>query len=407
MTRKEYLTKRQEYLDQMKAAIDAGNIDEANALEKKIKDLDDEFQRAATAQANYNALAGAQPVNFVAVGAQEPVQMQGSVQGNHQAVPVDPFDTEEYRNQFMNYALGRGPLPDAITNAAVAGPTTSTDEGAVIPTTTLREIVQNMKERGVIFNQLRHLNIQGGVEIPVLTLKPEATWEAETAAQAEQKIKADQKISFSYFQCECKISQTLLAAATTFAEFQALLIPLATEAVIALVEKGTFNADGNGKMTGIVNTTGIPTVEMTAAEVKTYAGWKKAYSKVGKAYRASGRWYMAQSTFDVYIDGMCDTTGQPVGRVNFGIDGEPAQRFAGKPVETTEEDVIVGFDDAAAGDCIAVFGNLQNYGFNSNMKLTAVEWIDHNTNKKYTKVMLIADGKVIDKDAFLVIKKKA
>lgn len=406
MTRKEYLTKRQEYLNQMKAAIDAGKIDEANSLEKKIKDLDSEYQAAATAQANYNALAGTQPVDFVAAAnAQEQVRLQGNRTGNRQAAPVDPYNTDEYKDQFMAYVLGRGPRPEVITN--VAGPSTSTDEGAVIPTSTLREIVRNMKERGVIFNQLRQLNIQGGVEIPVITLKPEATWEGETEAQEEQKMKADEKISFSYFQCECKISQTLLAAATTFAEFQALLVPLATEAVITRVEKDTFTANGNGKMTGIVNTDGIKTVEMTAAEIKTYAGWKKAYSKVGKAYRASGRWYMAQSTFDVYIDGMCDTTGQPVGRVNFGIDGEPSQRFAGKPVETTEEDVIVGFDDAAAGDCIAVFGNLQNYGFNSNLQMTAVEWIDHNTNKKYTKVILIADGKVIDKDAFLVIKKKA
>lgn len=104
---------------------------------------------------------------------------------------------------------------------------------------------------------------------------------------------------------------------------------------------------------------------------------------------------------------MVDSNKQPVGRVNYGIDGEPVQRFAGKTVETVEEDVLAYFDDAAAGDTFAVFGDLQNYGFNSNMQLTAVEWIDHDTNKKYTKVMIICDGKVIDKNGFLIVKKKA
>ena len=405
MTREEYLNERNRLLAEMRAAIDAGDTDTATARGHEVEELDARFQAEATARANYNALADRQPVNFVAAaGAQPQVPMEGR---NQQQAPVtDPYDTEEYRNQFMNYVLCRGPAP-VITNAAVNGPTTTSDGSAVIPTTTLNEIVKQLKERGVIFSQLRHLNIQGGVDIPVLTLKPEAVWEGETQSQTAQKIQANSKISFSYYQAECKISQTLLAATVTYAEFQALLVPLATEALIALIEQGVFNANGSGKMTGIIATTGVPYAEMTAAQIADYKEWKKVYAKVPKSYRASGRWYMAQSTFDVYIDGMVDSNKQPVGRVNFGIDGEPVQRFAGKTVETVEEDVLAYFDDAAAGDTFAVFGDLQNYGFNSNMQLTAVEWIDHDTNKKYTKVMIICDGKVIDKNGFLIVKKKA
>ena len=405
MTREEYLNERNRLLAEMRAAIDAGDTDTATARGREIEDLDARFQAQATAQANYNALIDRQPVNFVAAaGAQPQVNMQNQEQP--QARVVDPYDTEEYRNQFMNYVLGRGPQPTVITNAAVNGPTTTSDGSAVIPTTTLNEIVQQLKERGVIFSQLCHLNIQGGVDIPVLTLKPEAVWEGETQSQTGQKIQANSKISFSYYQAECKISQTLLAATVTYAEFQALLVPLATEALIALIEQGVFNANGTGKMTGIIATTGVPYAEMTAAQIAEYKEWKKVYAKVPKSYRAQGRWYMAQSTFDVYIDGMVDSNKQPVGRVNFGIDGEPVQRFAGKEVVTVEEDVLAFFDDASAGDTFAVFGDLQNYGFNSNMQLTAVEWVDHDTNKKFTKVMIICDGKVIDKNGFLIVKKK-
>ena len=405
MTREEYLRERQRLMNEMKDALDQGDALTAEAKGKEVEALDSKFEQQAAAQASYNALIDRQPVDFVAAaGIQQPMQMQP--QEHTQARVVDPYDTEEYRNQFMNYVLGRGPKPNVITNAATNGPTTTSDASAVIPTTMLREIVKELKERGVIFSQIRQLNVQGGVEIPILTLKPEAAWQGETSSQTGQKVQANSKITFSYYTLECKISQTLLEATVTFAEFQAMLIPLAVEAVITKIEQGTFAADGSGKMTGIINTSGVPYAEMTATQIADYKEWKKVYSKVPKSYRARGRWYMAQPTFDVYIDGMVDDNGQPIGRVNYGIADEPVQRFAGKNVETTEEDVLPSFDDATNGTVFAVFGDLQNYGFNSNMVMTAVEWIDHDTNKKYTKVMLIADGKVIDKNAFLLVKKK-
>ena len=46
---------------------------------------------------------------------------------------------------------------------------------------------------------------------------------------------------------------------------------------------------------------------------------------------------MNQSTFDVGIDGMEDKNGQPIGRTNYGINGEESYRFMGKTVETVEE----------------------------------------------------------------------
>ena len=405
MTREEYLRERQRLMNEMKTALDQGDAATAEAKGKEVEDLDRKYEAQAAAQASYNALIDRQPVNFVAAaGAQQPTQMQP--QEPVQARVVDPYDTEEYRNQFMNYVLGRGPRPTVITNAATNGPTTTSDASAVIPTTMLREIVQQLKERGVIFSSVRQLNVQGGVEIPILTLKPEAAWQGETASQTGQKIQANSKVTFSYYALECKISQTLIEATVTFAEFQAIFVPLAVEAVIAKLESDIFNGTGSGKCTGIISTSGITYVEMTATQIADYKEWKKAYSKVPKSYRANGKWYMAQPTFDVYIDGMVDDNGQPIGRVNYGIDKEPVQRFAGKDVETTEEDVLAAFDDASNGDVFAVFGDLKQYALNSNLTMTAVEWIDHNTNTKYTKVILICDGKVIDKNAFLLVKKK-
>lgn len=125
-----------------------------------------------------------------------------------------------------------------------------------------------------------------------------------------------------------------------------------------------------------------------------------------KAYR-NGVFIMAQGTFDGYIDGMVDSSGQPIGRVNYGIENGEVYRFGGKTVETVEDSLITPFDSASTGDVIAIFVDLNNYAINSNMQLTTTKWTDHDTNQEKTKVMMICDGKLLDPNGVLIIKKGA
>ena len=104
---------------------------------------------------------------------------------------------------------------------------------------------------------------------------------------------------------------------------------------------------------------------------------------------------------------MVDEVGQPVGRTNYGVDGEIKYRFGGKNVETTEDDVITPYDTAAADEVIAVYMNMKDFVFNSNMQMTVVHWTDHDNNKKKTKVMLICDGKIADPNGVIIVKKGA
>ena len=116
---------------------------------------------------------------------------------------------------------------------------------------------------------------------------------------------------------------------------------------------------------------------------------------------------MAQGTFDGYIDGMVDTTGQPIGRVNYGIAGEETYRFGGKEVLTVEDDVIADYDTASTGDVVAVFVNLDDYVINSNLEMQVVKWVDHDTNTVKNKAILICDGKLVDPNGVIIIKKGA
>lgn len=321
---------------------------------------------------------------------------------------VDPYDTEEYRNAFMAFCKDGTPIPQNLRANAV---TKTSDASAVIPTTILNEIISEVKTYGSLYAAVRKLNVQGGVQIPILSLKPTAKWITADAGASEsddQKIQANTNITFSYYGLECKVAQTLLVNVTTLEMFKNLFVSLAVEAMAKALDVAIIKGTGSGQPTGITVDNRVPAanvITLSADDVASWSAWKKkVFGKMKKSYR-NGTFYMAQSTFDGYIDGMVDSNGQPIGRVNYGIEGEERYRFGGKTVETVEDDVIKAYDDATTGEVFAVFFNPSDYAFNSNLEMQTVKWVDNDTNEIKNKVILIADGKLVDPYGVLIIKK--
>lgn len=403
MTREQYLKKRNELLTQAQAYLDAHDMAKFNETKAEIENLDSQFEESAREQANLDALRGA-PVNCnpsamaVNTPTGDPVATFGSRTNT-------PENTNTYDHAFMNFICRGTAIPTQFHNAA----TGITETSAAIPSTLLREIIRELKTSGSIYSQIRHFNIQGGVEVPIITLIPEAKWVGEGKSE-DQQIKADEKVSFSYYGLECKIAQTLLANVVDIKEFNDMFVTLAVEAIMRALEIGVFKGDGSGKMLGITKDTRIPAenvVILSSKEITEFKSWKKkVFGKIKKAY-STGKFYMAEGTYQGEIDGMVDTNGQPVARTNYGIAGGSSYFFGGKAVETVEDDIIVPYETAVEGDVIAVFGNLSNYGLNSNMQMTTTKWTDPDTNEVKTKVMLICDGKVLDPHGFIIIKKGA
>ena len=321
----------------------------------------------------------------------------------------DIYDSVEYRTAFMEFVCHGVQIPTQFKQKRDNQVTTTTDASAVIPTTYMNEIIRGMSAYGNIWEKVRKLNVQGGVEFPILTLCPTASWIGETTPSEDQKLQANQTVSFKYFGVECKIAQTLLCNVTTLEAFQELFVPLATEALIKAIEIAIFKGNGTNEPLGILNDTRVPTaniIELTEDEMSSWEAWhKKVFAKMKKKYR-TGEFVMAQGTFDGYIDGMVDSTGQPIGRVNYGIDGAEIYRFSGKTVETVEDDILPSWEDASNGDVVAVFIKWDNYVINSNLQLTVNKWRDYDTNEIKNQVILICDGKILDANGVLIIKKK-
>lgn len=394
-----YEEKRKQLMQEANDLIEEGKVKEASAKMQEVKELDALHEEEVKAKADFEALNGrviAKKNDFFSAGE----KLDGG-----KTEPTDIFATEEYERAFMNYVQHNTPIPQEFRNEGAKS--TTTDVSALIPTTLVKEIIREMKSYGNLYAKVRKLNVQGGVEIPILSLKPTASWVGEEASE-DQKIEAKTKLTFSYHGLECKIAMTLLASVVTLEEFKSEFITLAVEAMTEAIDKAIINGTGSGQPLGITADTRIPaanTITLTAADIASWSAWKKkVFAKMKKAYR-KGDFIMAQGTFDGYIDGMVDANGQPIGRVNYGIEGGETYRFGGKTVETVENDIIANYDDASTGDVIAVFADLSDYAINSNMQMRTVRWSDHDTNQEKQKVMMIIDGKLVDPNGVLIIKK--
>lgn len=341
------------------------------------------------------------------------LNVMATMEQRNGAPAVDTAAEEKrYNEAFMNFVCRGVAIPAELRGDAT---TTTTDASAVIPTTILNEIVTELKSYGNLYERVRKLNVQGGVAIPILSLKPTATWitaDTATSESNKQKIEAKTSVTFNYYGLECKVSQTLLVNVTTLAMFQEQFAKLAVEAIAKALDYAIINGSGSGEPTGIVNDTRVTSgqkVTLSAADFVTWDGWKKnVFAKIKPSYR-NGVFIMAQGTFDGYIDGMVDGNGQPIARVNYGMADGEVYRFGGKEVLIVENDIIKDYDSAtghaSTGDVVAIFVNLNDYAINSNLEMKTVKWEDHDNNEIKNKVILIADGKLVDPNGVVIVKK--
>lgn len=404
LTKEVYIEKRNNLLAEAEEMLNNDDIEGYEAKENEIKELDEKFEKVAKAQANMNALKDKEPKknNFI-------VDDKIDNKRDEDLKNEDKFASVEYRKAFMNFAkTGKmDEIPEKFLN--VDEMTTTTDAGAVIPTTIMEEVIDKMEEYGQIFSRVRKTNIKGGVQVPVNSLKPTATWIDESTTSDRQKLDMSDKITFTYFGLECRISVSLLADVTTLSIFENTLTELIVEAMVKAMDKAIISGSGSGAPLGITNDSRVPAeniVELNPDEVAEWGTWKKkVFAQIPLAYRAGGSFIMAAGTFEGYIDGMTDANGQPIGRTNYGITNGIQERFGGREVLLVEDDVVSPYGAADTGDVVAVFCKLSDYTINSNMQMTMYRWTDHDNNEKVDKALLIADGKILDPNGVIIVQK--
>lgn len=406
--KEEYLNYRKTMLDEAEQMINEGKIEEGNAKLEDVKELDEDFEAFAQTKANLAALSGAQPqVNL------ENLMGNSSVQGTVIAVTdnnnpgQDMYDSLEYRNAFMNNVIHGTPIPEKFKNSNEN--TKTTDVATVIPTTTMNKIIEKLGTVGRIYAKVTKTAFKGGLAIPTSTVKPVASWVAEGKGSDRQK-KTTGKITFNYYKLRCAISMSIETQTMALSAFEAKFVENVTTAMIKAIEKGIFTGTGStgGQMTGFLTetVTDDKKVMITKAGKITYKDLCAAEAALPEEYENGAEWYMRKATFFNQIAAMTDSNGQPVARVNVGINGKPVYNILGRPVNFTQ--YMPAYADTVEADTIvACIYDMSAYVINTNLAMTVKRYEDNETDDQVTKAIMIVDGKSTENESLVEIVKKS
>lgn len=322
----------------------------------------------------------------------------------------DPYATDEYMRAFAEYVtrgrkIPKDYIPEIPEMRADAVTTVGTDATAVVPTQLQNRIIMEEEVYGTILNGVTKTTYPGGVNIPKLDSKPTASWITETKVSDTQKLTSTDYVSFGYHGLEVRLAQTELASAITLSAFQDKFVETAAEAMVKAKEKGIISGTGSGQMLGVTADTDVTNKQtMAATDVAGWAGWHKTVkANIPLAYR-TGSLIMNVATWEQYVDGMVDENGQPVARVNYGVNGEELHRFMGKSVIVVDDDLLPDYDTAAStGAVFAVYMRLSDYMINSPLPLRTERWHDPNDARDKVRMVEYLDGKLVDPYGVMLI----
>ena len=361
-------------LDEVKAELDNLEVEERSLVEK----------REIAEKINVGEI---KPVVIEKPKAKEELRMENI------------FESMEYRKAFMDYVLAGEKLPQEFR-----ANTKTTDIGVMIPQTVLSKIVEKMEATGMILPLVTRTAIKGGVTVPTSAVKPTASWVAEGASSTKQN-KTTGSITFAYNKLRCAVSVSLEVSEMALAVFESTLINNVVEAMTKAIEQSILTGTGSGQPKGILTETPEAGQEIQVAKAKAidYKLLCEAEAALPLAYENGAVWLMTKKTFMAFV-GLVDTQGQPVARVNYGLNGAPERTLLGRRVILN--DYMTNYDAAVTSAHIfAALFNMSDYVLNTNLNIGLKKYEDNETDDQVTKAVMLVDGKVVDKNSLVTLKK--
>nr|DAI30247.1 MAG TPA: major capsid protein [Caudoviricetes sp.] len=375
--------------EEIRTALQGNEKVDLKALQAELEQLDAEQKDIEAREKVANAInLGAEPEG-VAKREKPAPRVEASVR---------PYESDEYRQAFMNYVMKNTPIP-----AEMRAATTTTDAGAIIPPTTLNRIIEKVRTYGNILPLVTRTAYKTGLAIPTSDVKPVAKWVAEGAtaegATSDKQNKALGSITFSHFKLRCAVAVTLETENMTLSAFEDVLVSNVAEAMAVALETAIISGTGSGQPTGILNDLSKgTTINVSKLDYKTLID---AEAAIPQAYEAGSVWVMNKPTFMQFL-GMTDSNGQPIARVNAGVNGVPSRVLLGRNAVLC--DYLPTFATTLKKtDVFAFIYRMKDYVLNTNYSVAMKVYEDNDTDDIVRKSIMIADGKPVDFNSLVML----
>lgn len=385
MNRLEEIAKRkQEIRSLLEKKDNKLNLDE---IEKELRELDEKEKEIRRRQEIIEGMNN----STLTTKRQKPGEATNRANGNI-------YDSEEYRNAFMNYVCRGVAIPKEYRADAV---TQTTDIGALVPPVTLNKIIEKIEAYGMILPLVTRTAYKTGMVIPTSSVKPVATWVAEGAGSDKQKKALDGTITFGHFKLRCAVAVTLETDQMAYSAFETTLVNNIVEAMAKALEAAIISGTGSGQPTGILkdDSKGAK-LQVSALDYQTLVN---AEAELPMEYENGAVWCMTKKTF-MQFTGMVDKNGQPIARVNYGIGGKLERILLGRTVKLTN--YIDTFNASLeAGKVFAFLYNFADYTLNTNFQIGIKTYEDNDTDDIIRKTIMVCDGKPIIYDSLVKLVK--
>ena len=414
MNMKDYLTKiierKKAEAKELEARSDASeSIEEVRAIGETLKKLRDEINDAEKALAEIDAQEGADdgegadPMNDEGRGVGfNPIASYGKANSGEGIDMTDPTNSVEYRSAFMAYVM-RGERSNVLNEARSNASTTTATFGAVIPTVLIDRIIEKAESYGMILPRVTKTQYAAGVEIPVSTLKPTASWVAEGATSDRQKY-TGAKISFTHHKLRCEVSVSMEVGTMALAAFEAKIVENVAAAIVKAKEQAIISGTGTGQPKGILAETPVDgqAITLTSGTALTYDLLCQAEGALPQAYETNAVWLMTKKNFYAF-QAIKDNNGQPVARVNYGINGKAERTLLGREVVLCGDYMGNYAQVPTKNTVFAAMFDLADYCLNSVYEIGIDRKQDWDTEDLLTKAVTACDGKCADKGSLVTL----
>ncbi|HDR7790931.1 phage major capsid protein [Bacillus mobilis] len=323
-----------------------------------------------------------------------------------QQIPTENiFESTEYRNAFYKTMLGQK-LTDIETrtfNRAMEiqeaehradAFNTTTNSAAVLPTTTLNEVIKKARTMGGLISHCRNFNIPTNISVPIGTPTNKAQWHVEGAPVESEKL-STAAVSFAGYEIIKVFSISAAAKKMTVQAFEAYMIEELTNCVMEAIADALVNGTGNGQGTGLV--TGVTWNATNSFDLTgKYTDFTKALAMLKRGYAAGAKFAMSNATLYNKVYSLVDANGRPI------FIADPKNESIGYILG---KEVVI--DDNLADGTI-ILGNLNYMGYNipQGIMIEVSRESSFKSGLIDYRAMAIADTKPLVGEAFIKLSEK-
>lgn len=318
MNKQQYLTMRNQLMNEAQALIDAGKAAEAEEKMKEVAALDERWDAIAQAQANFRAL-NAEPVAVAPTIPEDTTGKDNAVDGAMKAL-----ESEEYKTAWAKMLMGKQLTQDEsetymMVNEAFTHTTENTS--IVIPKTVTKGIWEMAAEMYPYFADVTKTYVNGTLSMIQEDTSSDAAW------YEESKNTEDGKETFKEFQLSgCELARAITVSwklkEMSIEDFIPYIQRRMARKMGAAAGYGATHGKGKGgsgkpepvgTVTALLNAEGTPqVVRYKNGTSPTYQNILDARAKVKSGYSANLKIYANSTTIWTRLASIVDANKRPI-----------------------------------------------------------------------------------------------